>query len=73
VSFDQAFFFQFEGVEWQAVELPKDISIKLWLREKPNTDVDVIASNGNHIILLECKEINLCCFEKLKTINFAST
>jgi hypothetical protein len=37
--------------------LPKDISIKLWLREKLNTDIDVIASNGNHIILLECKEI----------------
>jgi hypothetical protein len=37
--------------------LPKDISIKLWLREKLNTDIDVIASNGNQIILLECKEI----------------
>jgi hypothetical protein len=37
--------------------IPKDISIKLWHREKPNTDLDVVASNGNNIILLECKEI----------------
>ncbi|MBE3116437.1 hypothetical protein IMZ68_04460 [Candidatus Bathyarchaeota archaeon] len=37
--------------------LPIDVSLELWRKQKTNTDLDVIATHGNFIIMLEFKEI----------------
>lgn len=36
--------------------LPPDVSISLWGKQKMGTDIDVIASFSNNILVIECKE-----------------
>jgi hypothetical protein len=39
--------------------LPKQVSIKLWNRQKNESEIDVVSCYDNRIVVIECKEIKL--------------
>ena len=59
-----------ERIQIAEPTVPTEIAFTLWGRQKQKTDIDVVSSQNNRILVIECKEIKTSNLESRKQKQF---